>query len=77
MDEAWGLSWSQRWHLIDEERSRKVRAHTLQAVSRCGIYVYRQAQVLRANRPSHLWRVVNGDVQAPPCKHCERSGEHD
>lgn len=72
MDEAtYGLSWSQRWHVIDRNYPDK-----RDTVSLCGRYIYTQQQV-RDDRASSVLREIVEDPEkaAGVCKPCTRKAE--
>ena len=77
MDDTWGLSWSRRWHKIDEPRSAELHRYgstaMTQAVSCCGAYVYRQERLRQFSGPRHLKIILaEPEKAAGVCKKCEK-----
>lgn len=67
VDETWGLTWSMKWHAIDPQRSDS------RTVSRCGAYLYTQAEVRDSGHLRHLKAVLADPASVPACKRCEKS----
>jgi hypothetical protein len=68
-----GLTWSKRWHIVDETKSNPRYDMAL-----CGAYLYnaeKEKACFRGNRmPEHLQRIIDGTAKsAGDCKLCNKS----
>lgn len=68
-----GLTWSKKWHIVDESKS-----HDRYDIALCGQYLYNakkeQVAVYAGKMPEHLVRIINGDAKSTgDCKLCQRS----
>jgi len=69
-----GLTWSAKWHIVDE-----VQSHERYDVALCGTYLYNPEKEKshfggRVKYPEHLQRVIDGTKKSTgECKRCNKS----
>jgi len=68
-----GLTWSGKWHIVDETRS-----DPRYDVSLCGAYLYNEEKekthYLGAKLPQHLQKIIDGTAKSTgECKRCNKS----
>lgn len=70
-----GLTWSKKWHIVDEVTSRENEHYD---TSLCGAYLYNaekeRGRYRNAKMPEHLQRIIEGTAKsAGECKRCAKS----
>lgn len=70
-----GLTWSKKWHIVDEVASRGNEHYD---TSLCGAYLYNaekeRGRYRNAKMPEHLQRIIEGAAKSTgECKRCARS----
>jgi hypothetical protein len=68
-----GLTWSRKWHIVDETRSAR---HAGYDVALCSAHLYSEDKERhrgRSTMPVHLVQIINGEVpSAGECKLCNK-----